>query len=38
MLDYVYHMILKLIKNRCFVVKTSIFCHLIRNVIMDVIT
>ena len=37
MLDSIYHMTLKLIKNRIFGVKTSRFCHLLRNVIMDVI-
>ena len=38
MLDSCYHMTLKLIKNRIFCVNTSRFCHLLRNVIMDVIT
>ena len=38
MLDSIYHMTLKLIKNRIFGVKTSRFCHHLRNVIMDVIT
>ena len=38
MLDSIYHMILKLIKNRIFGEKTSIICHLLRNVIIDVIT
>ena len=38
MLDYIYHMTLKLLKNRIFGVKTSRFCHLLRNVIIDVIT
>ena len=38
MLDSVYHMTLKLVKNRIISVKTSKFCHLLRNVIMDVIT
>ena len=33
MLDSIYHMTLKLTKNRIFGVKTSIFCHLLRNVI-----
>ena len=28
MLDSIYHMTLKYIKNRIFVVKTSRFCHL----------
>ena len=37
MLDFIYHMTLKLIKNLVFGVKTSRFCHLLRNVIMDVI-
>ena len=37
MLDSIYHMTLKLIKNRILGVKTSRFCHLLRNVIMDVI-
>ena len=32
-----YHMTLKLIKNCILGVKTSIFCHLLCNVIMDVI-
>ena len=38
MLDSIYHMTFKLIKNRIFGVKTSRFCHLLCNVIMDVIT
>ena len=38
MLDSIYHMALKLIKNRICAVKTSKFGHFIRNVIMDVIT
>ena len=38
MLDYIYHMTLQLLKNRIFGVKTSGFCHLLRNVIIDVIT
>ena len=38
MLDSVYHMTLKLHKNHIFCVKTSRFCHILRNVIMDVIT
>ena len=37
MLDFIYHMTLKLIKNRIFGVKTSRFCHLLRNAIIDVI-
>ena len=38
MLDSIYHMTSKFIKNRIFGAKTSIFCHLLLNVIMDVIT
>ena len=38
MLDYIYHMTLILIKKRIFGLKTSIICHLLRNVIMGVIT
>ena len=38
MFDSVYHMALKLLKNRIFGVKTSRFCHILHNVIMDVIT
>ena len=39
MLDSIYRMTLKLLKNRIqFGVKTSRFCHILRNVIMDVIT
>ena len=39
MLDSIYHMILNLIKKKCIIdVKTSRFCHDLRNVIMDVIT
>ena len=38
MLDFIYHMTLKLIKNRISGVKTSRFCHVLRNVIIDVIT
>ena len=37
-LDSIYQMPLKFIKNCIFDVKTSRFCHLLRNVIMDVIT
>ena len=37
MVDFIYHMTLKLIKTRTFGVKTSIFCHLFSNIIMDVI-
>ena len=38
MLDSIYHMTLKLIKYHFFGVKRSRFCHLLRNVIMDIIT
>ena len=38
MLDSIYHIKLRLIKIRIFGVKTSRFCHLLRNVIVDVIT
>ena len=38
MLDSVYHMTFELLKNCVFGVKTSIFCHILRNVIMHVIT
>ena len=38
MLDSIYHMTLKLIKNRIFCVKMSRFCHLLCNAIMDLIT
>ena len=38
MLDSIYHMTLILLKNHIFGVKTSKFCHLLYNVIMDVIT
>ena len=38
MLDSIYHMPLKLIKNRIFGAKKSRFCHVLRNIIMDVIT
>ena len=37
MLDSIYHMTLKFLKNHIFGVKTSRFCHLLRNVIKDVI-
>ena len=36
MLDSIYHMTLKLTKTLIIGVKTSMFCHLLRNVIMDV--
>ena len=38
MLDSIYHMTSKLLKNLIFVVKTSILCHLLCSVIIDVIT
>ena len=38
MLNSIYHMALNLLKNRIFDLKTSIFFHLLRNVVMDVIT
>ena len=38
MLDSIYHMTLKLLKNHIFDVKNSRFCHLLCNVIMDVTT
>ena len=38
MLASIYHMIIEQVKNRIFGVKTSIFCHIFRNVITDVIT
>ena len=38
MLDSIYHMTLKLIKKHIFGVKTSRFCHLLRNFILDIIT
>ena len=38
MLDSIYHMTINLLKNHIFGVKTSRFCHLLRNIIMDVIT
>ena len=37
-LDSVYHMTLKLLKNHIFGVKRSRFCHLLRNIKMDIIT
>ena len=33
MLDSIYHRTLKLLKNHTFCVKTSKFCHLLRNII-----
>ena len=38
MLDSIYHMILKLLKIQIFGEKTSRFCDLLRNIIMDVFT
>ena len=38
MLDSIYHITLELNKNRIFGVKTTKFCHILRNVIMDLIT
>ena len=38
MLDSIYPMALKLLIDRIFGVKMSRFCHLLRNVIMDVFT
>ena len=38
MLDSIYHMTFKLLKNHIFGVKMSRMCHLLRNVIMVVIT
>ena len=37
-LDSIHHMTLKLHKNHIFGVKTSRICHVLRTVIMDVIT
>ena len=37
MLDSIYHMTLKLLKNHIFGLKMSKFGHLLRNVIMDII-
>ena len=38
MLDSFYHVTLELFKNHIFGVKTSRFCYILRNVIMDAIT
>ena len=38
MLDSIYHMTLKLLRNIISAVKTLYFCHYVRNVVMDVIT
>ena len=37
MLDYIYLMTQELIKNHIFGMKTSRFCHLLRNIIIDVL-
>ena len=37
MLDSIYHRTIKLLKNRILCVKTSGFCHILRNVIMDIV-
>ena len=37
MLDSIYHMTLKLLKNHIFGVKLSRFCHVLLNIIMDII-
>ena len=36
MLDSIYHMTLKLLKNYIYGMKMSRFCHLLHNVIMDI--
>ena len=38
MLDFIYHMTLRLHWNLISVVKTLFFCHNVRNAVMDVIT
>ena len=38
MLDSIYHMALKLIKNHIFSLKTFRYCHILRYFIMGVIT
>ena len=38
MLDSIYHMTLRLLWNIISAIKTSYFCHYVRNVVMDVIT
>ena len=38
MLDYIYHITLKIVDNRNFGMLLSIWCHLLRNVIIDAIT
>ena len=37
MLDSIYHMTLRILKNFIFGVKESRFSHILRNVIMDII-
>ena len=37
MLDSIYHMTLRLLKNHIFVAKASIYCHLLGYVIMYII-
>ena len=37
MLDYVYHMTLKLLLNHIFYVKMSRICHYVCNIVMDII-
>ena len=38
MLDSIYHMALKLLKDHTFGIKLSNVCHLLDSVIMDIIT
>ena len=38
MLDSINHLTLNLLKNQIFDMKKSRFCHLLRNVMMDVIS
>ena len=38
MLDSIFYMTLKLLIIAFFGVKTSIFCHILRNVLMNIIT
>ena len=38
MLNSIYHITLKLLKNSIFVVKISRFCHYVPNVVIDIIT
>ena len=37
MLDFIYHMTLRLLSNLISAVKTLQFCHCVRNVVIDVI-